>query len=129
MMKLLAVAPVLGIPVLAETAGSLDIGTMLASYGIAAPFAGLCWWQMNRSQKQLDEARDEIRALQAAALLRERELIGSVAPMFYDAARLYEGANRKLTQAAAPSSPMPSSDVETLARGVQELIARLDERR
>ena len=131
MFKLIALAPIFGIPpLLSATDAPLDLGSLLTAYGTAAPFAALCLWQLQNVKKERDELRDENKTLHAAAVQRERELIGSVAPMFYDAARLYEGANRKLTQAPpAPTPVVPVSDVETLARGVQELIARLDERR
>lgn len=124
-MKTLLLLGYIGVPVplLAASDAPVDIPTMLASYGIAAPFVGLCWWQMQRAQKQLDEARSEIKALQEQAISRERELIGRVAPMIYDGARLYERGNAQLAQI-----PAKASDLASLAEQVQHLIDRLQER-
>lgn len=122
-MKTLVLAGLLGVPLLGATTDGVDVPSLITAYGTAAPFAALCWWQMQRAQKKLDEAERTIGDLQDQAIARERELIGRVAPMFYDGARLYERGNERL--AAGPAS---ASDLAELASQVQRLVRRLDER-
>lgn len=119
-MRLVLLSALVGGPVLGAAEGGVDLASMLVSYGVAAPFAALCWWQMQRSQKQLDEARKEVKDLQEQAVARERDLIARVAPMIYDGARLYEKGNEHLIR-----NPPASPELEGLMR---ELVAKLQER-
>lgn len=118
---------VLGPPVLgAADPGGFDVGTMIASYGIAAPFAGLCLWQMQRLQKKLDASETKISDLQAQAVEREKEFATRLAPLLYDGALLYQRGNERL--AAGLSSQEPAdAEVRNLRKSVEELLRRMEE--
>lgn len=118
---MLAVLPA---SVLADaTSGGLDVGTMLVSYGVAAPFAGLCLWQMRSREAELVKVRAENSALQAAALEREKDSTLRIATLLADAGRLYRQGNEVLAQ-------HPSADheeMQALNASVQALLRRFGE--
>jgi hypothetical protein len=133
LVKILAVAALataLARTIVAAADGAgLDIGTMIASYGIAAPFAALCWWQMQRSQRKLDAAEATIAELNANRLRDQQDFLARVAPMLYDSALLYRQGNERLTQGLS-QTPTPITDDDELHRlstSVQELLRRMGE--
>ncbi len=103
--------------------GGVDIVTILASYGIAAPFAILCWWQMVRSQAKVDKLETDIRGLQDAAVNREKEFAQRLAPLLYDGAMLYRKGNEQLTKNL---EQVPTDEVGRLVESVQQLIVQLE---
>lgn len=108
--------------------GGVDIVSILASYGIAAPFAILCWWQMTRSQAKVDKLETEIRTLQDAAVNREKEFAQRMAPfasIAYDGAMLYRQGNEQLTKSL---DRVQSGHVQRLTQSVEELISRLEDK-
>lgn len=104
--------------------GGVDVGTMLASYGIAAPFAGLCFWVMVRTQKKLDDANETIAQMNRDAIAREREYLQRVAPLIYDGAMLYREGNQLAAQ--APAAPT-NDELHRLAGKVDDLVRKLEE--
>ena len=137
-MKLILLAgSLLGVPpILAETAGGVDVGSLLAQYGTAAPFAALAFWIVVQSRKDRDTARAETaeaRAETAAAraetkqvrddsLAREREMTSRLAPMLYDGGLLFDRGTARLAQAPSPS------ELSQVTEALQELARKLDER-
>lgn len=114
-------------PVLAAADGNLDVGSLLAAYGTAAPFAALCLWWVYQARKDRDSAQAEAVAARAEtkqvrdeSLARERELTSRVAPMLYDGARLYERGNSML--------PASLAQVDDLTRMVHELVEKMGEK-
>lgn len=120
-----AAAPIVAV---ADATG-LDVGTMIVSYGVAAPFAGLCLLQLQRTQKRADAAEAKVEMLQTAAVEREREFAMRLAPLLYDGALLYQRGNERLAQGIA-QSPAPADDDElhALRSSVEELLRKLSER-
>lgn len=109
------------IPILAQSntgTGGVDVVTMLLSYGVAAPFAALCWFQMNRSNAKLDEALAAKDRLQNEAIERAREDARRLAPLLYDGARLYEEGNRAMVERAKP--------VDEVAQRLDKVITLLE---
>lgn len=128
---IVGVATAIGRAVFAVAADSgIDVGTMIASYGIAAPFAGLCLWQMRSSATKLDAALAKVAELQDDAVKRERDFAGRVAPLLYDSALLYRQGNERLTQGINAPTPAPSDneDLHRLSNSVAELLRRMGER-
>lgn len=122
----LAFAGLLAAPVIVAAAdNNLDVGTMIASYGIAAPFALLCWWQMQRSQSKLDKAEEQIAKLQAEAVTNAREFAARFAPILYDAGLLYKQGNERLTQGLSQSQ---ESEVHRLREEVEELVRKITDK-
>lgn len=124
------IAGILAVPPFTQLSAqgeSLDIGNLLASYGIAAPFAALCWWQMKRSQEKLDDAEKRITELQEAAVTRERDFSARLGPLLYDGALLYQKGNERLREGLQPEQlhrPVVES-VEQLSRPVLEQVEQL----
>lgn len=112
-------------PFLAAADGSINVGSMLASYGIAAPFAALCFWQMQRASQKLDKAEEQIAKLQADAVINAREFAARFAPLLYDASLLYKQGNEKLTQGLSQSQ---ESEVHRLREEVEELVRRIEDK-
>ena len=124
----------LGLPVLSAETGALDIGTMLASYGIAAPFAGLCLLQMSRVQKKSDEKDDviaekdaKIERLQNEAVHREKEFASRLAPLLLDGAQLYRQGNERLAR-SVPPAVAGEQDIHELAEQIANLAEQLGKR-
>lgn len=111
--------------VASTTDTSLNIGTMVASYGIAAPFAVLCWWQMTRSQAKVDKLETEIRSLQEDAVSREKEFAQRLAPLLYDGAMLYRQGNEQLKQ-GLDRVPPEIAEIHSLAESVKQLVEKLE---
>lgn len=125
-MDLLLIATIAGLPLAGAASGSLDIGTMLASYGIAAPFAALCFWQMQRSQKENSTLKQQIDDLQAKRLSDQRDFVARLAPMLYDSALLYRQGNERLSQGLSKAQE-PADDLHQLAERVEDLLRRMGE--
>lgn len=124
-------------------AGDVDVGSTLAVYGVAAPFAALCFWQMLRSQKRETEQEERAQAretelearwrtrvaelearietLHREALQREQQLVSGLAPRIYDGALLYREGTRVAEQAAATGPA-----VEAAGERIDELAGKLD---
>lgn len=130
-------AVVLAAPtLLAATADSLDPGSLLKVYGVAAPFAAVCFWVVLQARKDRDQlrserddarreaadARAETQKVRDDALARERELTGRLGPMVYDSALLFEKGTARVAE--SPTSPQ----LERLTEAVDELARKLDER-
>jgi hypothetical protein len=109
----------------ATNSSPIDVGTMVAAYGVAAPFALLCWWQMNRSNAKVDKLEEDVKALHEAAVAREKEFAQRLAPLLYDGAMLYRQGNEQLTKGL---DQVPPSELKDLVGTVRELVDRLGER-
>lgn len=140
---IVALAP--GPALLAQAAEAVDIG-WLQAFGAAAPFAALCFWQMNRAQKKQDEAeakhaeecakRDaEISRLHGRieeqakeALQREQQLVAGLGPRIYDAALLYREATGLAEQVSTPPRPVaPPAAPPDVDRRLDELTATIEQ--
>lgn len=128
-MKILLVAVLagMGVPFVAEATadGGVDIGTILVSYGVAAPFAYLCFWMLRRTQDELAAERAKSAALHQAAVDRERDFVSRLAPLLYDGALLYKQGNERLTSGIASSSD--DRELHELKASVDELLRRMGE--
>jgi hypothetical protein len=112
--------------VLAQEAGpSVDVGSALALYGIAAPFAALCFWQLITAQRDVRALRLEVADLQKAALQREQQLVAGLGPRIYDAAQLFREGTELASRPPPPAAP-DDDRVEHLARSVELLIQRME---
>lgn len=120
-----------------------DIG-WLQAFGAAAPFAALCFWQMNRAQKKQDEneakhvgeldrkdveiarLHGRVEELQKEALQREQQLVAGLGPRIYDAALLYREATGLAEQVSAPAPPPAAPPhVDRRLDELTELVERL----
>lgn len=132
-MKILFVLAAIVLPAsfFADTAGGgIDISTALLAYGVAAPFAGLCFLQMQRNQKKADAAEAKVEALQNDAINREREFAMRLAPLLYDGALLYQRGNETLDRRLAQPPPAAAADddeLHALRSSVEELLRKLGE--
>lgn len=129
MRLLLLVGSLLGVPpILAEQAGGVDVGSLLAAYGTAAPFAALCLWWVQQSRKDRDAAqadaaaaRAETKQVRDESLAREREMTSRLGPMLYDGGLLFEKGTARLAQAP------DRSQLDQLTAAVQDLVRKIDE--
>ena len=100
-----------------------DAWGIVAAYGAAAPFALLCFWVMNRKDKEIEVLRGEVAKVTEAgmgqvvpALIRSTETVA-------DAARSLEAANTMMHQVAARG---PSSDtLDRVYRALRDCERRL----
>lgn len=123
-MKLALAAAALGFPLVGAATDSPNVGATLLAYGVAAPFALLCWDQLRRAQKREAELEARIAELQKEAVGRERDLASRVGPMLYDSALLYRQGNTALAEGLAKSqSPM---EVHALIEKMQTLVERME---
>lgn len=124
-------AGVLVVPALvaAETTSSPDVTSMLIAYGVAAPFAILCWLQLQRAQKREAHLEATIGKLQEEAVTRERELAGRVGSMLYDGALLYRQGNERLVQGMERTqSPAEREEIESLVEQMRALVQRMEQK-
>lgn len=114
--------------VLAGVSGDSPDLSWLRDFGIAAPFAALCFWMVLQTRKDHKDAAAEhaaelakkdaeitrlhgrVEGLQAEALQREQQLVAGLGPRIYDAARLIRESTGLAEQVAAPPAPAGPGD-------------------
>lgn len=110
--------------------GTLDWTPILASFGVAGPFAAVCLLQMNRAQAKVEKLEAKVDDLQAAALQRERENVARLSPIVYDSALLYkqgnEYASKVLDQADHVAVAEPS--ISEVNNKLDVVLAQLESR-
>lgn len=93
--------------------GGLDLGTAILAYGVAAPFAGICVWQLVKAERRADKA--ELRAEKRdEELLR---LIGELSPLVSEATHV-------LDKVQASMSEQVSAVQGTVNRNEWDFVAR-----
>lgn len=127
-MKIFALGALLA-PIVGAATNSPDIASMLIAYGVAAPFAVLCWLQLQRAQKREVELEAKNAKLQEEAVARERELAGRVGSMLYDGALLYRQGNERLVQGLERAqSPAEREEIVSLIEQMRTLVQRMEQR-
>lgn len=114
---------VLGAPLAAVSDGGPDLGATLLAYGVAAPFAVLCWIQLQRAQKREEAFEQRLTALQDAAVARERELAGQLASRLYDASLLYREGTAKLADGLQRTQ---APEIQQLIEQMQTLVRKME---
>lgn len=142
----LGIGPGLVLAGIAEETPNLS---WLRDFGIAAPFAALCFWMVLQTRKDHKDANTahvtematrqsehhgdldkkdaeiarlhaKVEELQREALQREQQLVAGLGPRIYDAARLFHEGNKQLAeQVTAP--PLPPAAPAGVDRRLDEL--------
>lgn len=95
--------------VLSQTASDTNLLTFLPQFGVAGIIVVFAWIfhkedkaALTDLRAELAAARDEVRALHAAALKREQEMSVQLARPLINAVSTLEATQRAMTQGAAP---------------------------
>jgi hypothetical protein len=121
----LVVAGMLSVPLVVAAETSADLPSALIAYGVAAPFALLCYVQLKRAQEREDKFEKRMADLQDAAVARERELAGALASRLYDASLLYREGTAKLSEGLQRTE---GPEIQRLVEQMQTLLARMEQR-
>lgn len=123
-MKLL-ILTVVAAPLFGAAQNSTDLTSALIAYGVAAPFAILCYVQLKRAQEREEKFEQRLTALQDAAIARERELAGALASRLYDASLLYREGTAKLSEGLERTQ---APEIQSLIEQMQTLVRRMENR-
>lgn len=63
----------------------LSTQSAIIAYGVAAPFAAVCFWMVNKANKRAEEAEKEVKRLNQEMLDRDEQLLFKVWKLGKDA--------------------------------------------
>lgn len=115
----------LAAPIVVAAETSIDVASAVIAYGVAAPFAVLCYVQLKRAQTREEALEKRLTELQEAAVARERELAGQLASRLYDASLLYREGTQRLSEGLQRTE---APEIQALVEQMQVLVRRLEDR-
>lgn len=125
-MKLVAAVAVLaalGRAIVGAAGDNVDVVSIIAAYGVAAPFAWIAWQGWQRAEKRAAAAEAKNEDLNHQLVERAERY----APLLEKAAWLYQMGNERLTAGLNQTPPPPAVDMHTIEVSLHELLRRMRE--